>query len=236
MLNPFELFSTGFGAFEYGFAIFGLVLLGIGYYVIGKAREEESTLYKIQRLPPVELEDAVEGVPVKTYGKIICQTPNKSPYTGKDCVWSRSITERYSETADRKGRRSGHWVKVEDKVKSTNFQIDDGTGKIGVDLEGAALDYIYPTSVLEEMGMRINGSRRRKEYIIPVGNAFVFGLSFKDGKSLIVRKSDREPVALSVRKETEFYKSKRADDKFVNALGYGMAVLGGGILLFSIFG
>lgn len=217
-------------------AIVGGLIFGVaGYFTIRSAKKEEGDLYRVQRLPPVELEDAVEGVPVKAYGKIICDNPISSPYMGKPCVWSRSIKQRYVETRDSKGRKSGHWETVEDIRRATPFEIDDGTGKIGVNLQDAPLEYIDAKKILDEPGLHMNGATKRDEYILPPESAFIYGMAVQDGKSLVVRKNDREPIIASIAKEAEFLKKRRSDDKFVNAFGYGAAAIGGAALVYGLF-
>ncbi|HLC47907.1 MAG TPA: GIDE domain-containing protein [Candidatus Norongarragalinales archaeon] len=214
--------------------IFGLIFGGAGYFVIKKAKDEENALYRISRLPPVQLEDAVDGVPSKCYGRIICDKPYPSPYTGTPCVWSRSVKERYVETRDSKGRRSGRWETVEDVRRSVIFDLDDGTGKIGINLEGVPLDFIDAKKVLDEPGMHMNGATRREEHVIMPENAFVYGMAIRSGNHLMVCKDAREPLAISYGKEEEFLKRKRSDDKWVNLAGYSMAIIGGAMLLFGI--
>jgi hypothetical protein len=217
-------------------ALFGLIFLAAGAFIIKKAKDEENTLYRISRAPPIELEDAADGVPVKSYGKIICDETFKAPYSGKPCVWSHSITEEYRETRDSKGRKSGSWHTVEDKTNSAPFLLEDKTGRIGVNLKDASGEFIDGNHVYDWNGYEMGHQRRKNEWIISNENAFVYGLGIKEGNTVVVMKSSREPIAVSFRTEEEFLKIKRSDDKMVNVAGYGMLLIGACIMAWAIMG
>ncbi|MFH1257534.1 MAG: hypothetical protein ABIG96_03455 [Candidatus Micrarchaeota archaeon] len=113
--------------------LFGIIGLGIGLVMINNQRKEDEELYKIERLPPIELEDAVADVVIKARGKIAPIKLLKSYYQKQDCVYFLSTEEEY-----RKQGKSSKWVTVFYDYGFEPFYLDDGTGKIRVDLLGPA--------------------------------------------------------------------------------------------------
>ncbi|MFH0971858.1 MAG: GIDE domain-containing protein [Candidatus Micrarchaeota archaeon] len=118
--------------------LMGIVGLGIGLAAIHSQRKEDEELYKIQRLPPTELEDAVADVVTKANGKVVPIKLLKSYYQKQDCVYFVSTEEEY-----RKQGKSSKWVTVFYDYGFEPFYIDDGTGKIRVDLLGEAKRNLY---------------------------------------------------------------------------------------------
>ncbi|MFH1257532.1 MAG: GIDE domain-containing protein [Candidatus Micrarchaeota archaeon] len=211
--------------------LMGLVFLAVGWFILKKTKDEDKALYKIQRLPPTDLHDAIDGVPVKTFSKIVCNKPAIAPYSGSQCVWSHSITEEYHEETDSKGRKHGYWQTVEDIVRTAEFQLVDPTGSICVDLNGAEQDLIRGVKVHSSEGFHM----RKREYAIPVEKAFVYGMVFKDQGGLIVKKSASEPIAAATKTETEFIAEMRSDDKLNTAIGYVLGIIGALMILGALF-
>ncbi len=60
----------------------------------------------------------------------------KSPKTQKDCVYYHYIVERREERRTQKGGTTYQWAKVTDSKQAVPFYLDDGTGKIQLDLSG----------------------------------------------------------------------------------------------------
>ncbi|MBI4173216.1 MAG: hypothetical protein HY519_00680 [Candidatus Aenigmarchaeota archaeon] len=59
----------------------------------------------------------------------------KGPFTGKDCVYYRCKVEEYRSSG--KHRR---WVKVKEEASAKRFYLEDNTGKVLVDPNGAEVD------------------------------------------------------------------------------------------------
>ncbi|MFH0971857.1 MAG: GIDE domain-containing protein [Candidatus Micrarchaeota archaeon] len=217
--DPFGAFDSTFSMF---IGLFGLIFIIGGYFVLKHAKREEEALYKVERLPPLQLEDAVDGIALKTYGKIVCDSPLKTPYAAENAVWSRSLEEEYVETTDSKGRKSGHWRTVADMVNTAPFQIDDGTGKIWVDLRKANREFVDAERIFSWSGFH----RRKSEWALKPGYAFVYGFAQQQVEKLTIMKSEREQLIASFREEKEMLKFKRSDDKLFLGFGYLLMIIG----------
>lgn len=144
-----------------GFIIFGLILLIIGAVLwFQKSRKEkklsvinsyeESTVKMIR-----ENYEFIEGGYgegnfsnfVEVNGYATAQQPLIAEFSGVECVYYHStVIEEYEEEQsyrDQNNKTQYRWVKnsrvVEDFKKKINFEIDDETGFIPVNIEGAEL-------------------------------------------------------------------------------------------------
>ncbi|MFH1750135.1 MAG: GIDE domain-containing protein [Candidatus Micrarchaeota archaeon] len=116
----------------------GLVLAGFGIMVIKGQKKEDEELYKIQRQPPLQLEDAVADVPAKIAGKVVPIKLLKSNYQKVDCVYYVSMEEELQKSG-----KSHKWVTVFYDYGFEPFNVDDGTGKVRMDLLGEEKRRLY---------------------------------------------------------------------------------------------
>jgi hypothetical protein len=76
-----------------------------------------------------------------------CRGPAlKAPFSGLDCVWCRIKVEEERTETDLRGRRSRSWVTLHESVRAPLFTLDDGTGEIQVDPQGAEVDAVETLS------------------------------------------------------------------------------------------
>lgn len=107
----------------------GAIAAIAGYAFIYNQKKEDELLYRIQRTPPLELEDAVADVSVKISGKVVPIKTLKSHYQNVECVYYIS---KESELVSR--RKSSSWETTYYDFGMEPFYIDDGSGKIIVEL------------------------------------------------------------------------------------------------------
>ncbi|MEK6954601.1 MAG: GIDE domain-containing protein [Candidatus Micrarchaeota archaeon] len=220
--RPFGITFAG-----YIFPIFGIILVIAGLVMMKSTRDEEKLLYKVQKIPPTEIEDANEGVLLKISGKVSSK-PFEGPFSKQDCVWARSVREEYVESGSFKSREGGHWKTVEDRITTKPFEIDDGTGKIAVDLEGVLAEHIDGKEV-DTIGSFTDMHSRTYEWILPAGKLLIIGKTKKIDGKLVIAKSEDEPLVASFRGEKEYFKHMRSDDKPMTIFSYGLLI--GGILV-----
>lgn len=118
----------------FSFGVF-LFLLGI-YYFKRKRLIEDIPTSKIRSLAMGLVEIYGEVVPIKD--KIL-----KSPFTQKDCVYYKYVIEELKKS----GKRA-KWVIVKMGGKCTHFYLQDETGSVLVDPNGAEID-LPPTFTFE---------------------------------------------------------------------------------------
>ena len=178
------------------------------------------------------------GVMAELTGKAVPVASSlKAPKSGKDCVYYRFKVER-REAQHTKNGTSYSWVVISGSAEGVPFYLDDGTGKVLLDLSGAKdVDALKsfesvdgnPAVQGNVMGFNLSlGSQpmRYTEYCIPVGQQFyAMGLVKEDenGRPHLVRPGDERPFVVSCKSE-EALKSERKGQAFW--LKAGAAVLG----------
>ncbi len=201
-------------------SILGFLLGGYSFfkgfsYLKKKRFIENIPTSKIRSLAMGVVEIYGSAVPIKN--KII-----KSPFSQKDCVYSKYTIEEY-----RRSGKSSRWVTVKSRGSITNFHLRDDTGAVLINPEGANIeipfDFEYnsgwgkdpPETVkqfLKNNGMSfegflgINKTMRYREYIIAPGdklyimgtagaNPFVeAGTSAENAGRIMIQKGEDEKL------------------------------------------
>ncbi len=106
----------------------GLYLFWRGFYWLKQKNAIENT-------PTSKVRGLAMGI-AEVYGKVVpASEVLKSPFSGKDCVYYRYSIEEY-----RSSGKSRYWHTVDAGKGLTHFFIQDQTGKVLVDPQGAEID------------------------------------------------------------------------------------------------
>jgi len=129
-----------------------LVGLGFGAYFFVRGLRWWKWKRLIENTPTSKVRGLAMGH-AEVYGKVARALKQlfKSPFTGKDCVYYRYEIEELR--SDNKGR--SRWVTIRSGTAGTPFYLDDGTGKVLVDTQGADIeipsDYQLRTSAFSQV-------------------------------------------------------------------------------------
>jgi len=90
----------------------------------------------IENMPTSKIRGLAMGL-AEIYGNAVPYQKKilKSPFNGKDCVYYRYSIEEY-----RRSGKSSHWVTVKKGSSNEHFCLEDDTGRVLVDLEGANIE------------------------------------------------------------------------------------------------
>lgn len=198
-------------------------------------------------------------------GTAQCETPLKAELSEEPCVYySMSVEERYEERyteRDSQGNtqqrtRTGSSV-VASNTQATRFQIDDGTGVLDVDSDGASIDARTVMDKYEpysggggslnigsftlNFGGTIGGARRvlgyhyRESIIAPGQQLYVLGeVDDSSGTPVMKRPSEKgKPFILSIKSEEEI---TRSSERSINFMLYGAIACAVGGFVLILFG
>jgi len=202
---------------------------------------------------------------VEIKGTTVCNAPLTSELARVPCVhYSLTVTREWEETywdKDSEGRsvqrtRSGSDI-VASNNRSTIFYVDDGTGRVRVNPEGAelikekAFSQFQPGEAqgstlrigafsfnIENIGVNLGGGRRTlgyryEEHIIPVGKpVYILGeASDASGKLTIIKPTEKsKKLLISVKSEEELMKSV-STTKLVLLIIACLLLAGGAVLI-----
>ncbi|MFQ5995142.1 MAG: GIDE domain-containing protein [Acidiferrobacterales bacterium] len=97
----------------------------------------------IEDLPTAKARSAHQGyVEVEGVGRLMDGPPIIAPLSGLPCVWYRYRVEEL-QTTYYKGHKHRRWVTVDKNESTEVFWLEDDTGRIAVDPEGAAVTPKY---------------------------------------------------------------------------------------------
>src|SRR5262245_2931245 len=108
----------------------GAILLGIGLIVLGFIALGRKRL--LENIPPSRIRSVAMGF-AELVGRARKRTPLSAPYSGIPCVFFMYRMEEERE-GDRRGRR---WAILEEGSSPDWFYLEDETGTLLVDPEGA---------------------------------------------------------------------------------------------------
>ncbi len=111
-------------------AIIGAVIVVFSFDISRRLSKADSLIYKIGRQPVVNVNSAVDGLPIAIEGKIRASELLESPYTKTKCVFYHYIYEEYIQTKD-----SSRWETLLNECNYKLFEVEDKTGRIIVDLK-----------------------------------------------------------------------------------------------------
>lgn len=132
--------------------LIGLVVLGVGGILLVTGRRTQAKTNLLRLVPTSSAADVpglLPGEMAEVKGVIRCDAPLTSPHAGRACVWySATVSREYEE---REKDSKGEWSTnrgsetVSSSEESTPFFVEDSTGRVRVDPEGAEID--APTTV-----------------------------------------------------------------------------------------
>jgi len=147
----------------------GALLLGAGLIVLGFVALRRKRL--LENIPPSRIRSVAMGF-AELVGRAKKRTPLSAPYSGIPCVYYR-----YTMEEEREGGRGGRkWVTVEHGASPDYFYLEDETGTLLVDPDGAETELSRSYCNIERTGDLFGGRRRYSEWWIIAGQTlFVAG-------------------------------------------------------------
>jgi len=232
--------------------VYSLIGLGFGVFLFFRAFGWLKSKRLIENIPTSKIRSIAMGL-VEVYGKVVPFRGEvlKSPFTVRDCVYSRFSIEEY-----RSSGKHSRWVTVRKGVDFIPFYIEDETGSVLVDPKGAGVEILRdnefksgfmkdpPEDVkrfLRRSGMDFEGffsvnktMRYRESFIEPGDMLYVMGTA---GDNPFVEEGTVEGGAQDIMigrgKERFFYISDRPEKRVLGLLRWKVigGFFGGGLLI-----
>lgn len=197
---------------------------------------------KIKSLQTAAIGKITPGTIVKIRGIVLPMETLTSRKLGSSCVYSRYLLETYKK----RGKRF-RWGTELDEEKTKPFLIDDGTGKVQIDLTGADNYWIDGEKSFENetqddsiRSFTIDlfppqNNTREKEWIIREGDSLlVYGKAILESGKIVIKKEILSPMIASVHSEEAFFAKIRSDD-FMQITRIVLSLIVGGLLIGWLF-
>ncbi|MFH1107345.1 MAG: GIDE domain-containing protein [Candidatus Micrarchaeota archaeon] len=232
------------------FIIGGGLTGAVSAFLLWRALRIQKELAYMQRMN-ASCNAVSHGVMAELTGKAVPSGASlKAPKSGKDCLYYRFTVER-REAQHTKNGTSYSWVTVSDSAEGVPFFIDDGTGKVLMDLSGAKdVDALKSFEAVENnpavsgnvMGVNLsfgNQPMRYTEKCIPVGQqVYALGLirHNEDNSLQLVRPPDERPFVVSCRSEESLKAERKSHELWFKAGAGILAIISLALLYFGIAG
>ena len=127
--------------------VIGLVLLVVGAALLffGRRTQAKTNLMQsVATMTASQLPSLLSGEMVEVKGTTQCAAPLTAEYANKPCVWySASVVREYEkQERDSKGNVQTNRTSetISSNSQSTPFMVEDATGQVEVNLDGAEID------------------------------------------------------------------------------------------------
>ncbi|MEM3369373.1 MAG: LemA family protein [Candidatus Micrarchaeia archaeon] len=231
--------------------IFSIILIIPSLYFRHIYKKMDDIIFKIERLPLLDVNEATESVPFSGEGTIESEIDMRSPYTSTPCVYFHYIVEERAA--------KGGWVIKRNDAISIPFYLKDRRGnRIKIDLTGIDRDnssypindsfsYIFgEKQIYSEVEGKFTVKRKIKEppwYVLfglggtrvtelvlkPGSKVYVVGMVYKDDNNEYVLKEDKDwPLIVTIKSKKEYFNEFRKGEPIILwshiliAIGYSL--------------
>ncbi len=258
----------------------GIILLGVAGLLIYFRKRTEAQLLEIRFVKTSTVAEALEmqrsvaeeigpggfAQQMEFKGIAHCEAPLTAELSQQPCVYySMSVEERYEETyteRDAQGNsqtrtRTGSAV-VASNTQHTRFSLDDGTGSIVIDADGAKIDarkvvdryepyaggggmlragnFSFQLGGILGSPRRVLGYQYRESIIAPGQQLYTLGeVNDSSGEAVLRRQSNpKSPFIISVKSEEELTRGKEQSVKWMLYGAIACAVIGVVLIVLGI--
>ncbi len=237
----------------------GIVIMGGSVFFARTYIKYEELAFNIEKLPELETNEAVEGIPFTGYGVVEADELLTSPYTNTPCVYYHSIEEKLVRHG-----RSEVWKVISNVAKYVPFYIRDKRGRLKVDLRNMDEDFsgyrIEPShphlpnpsnseidcdaviykkvekrKVWELGPLQLFDYYRKSEFVLSPGTeVFVCGMVERDASGELVIREHKDIPLIITKKTKEEYLEEFYRGKDLVYLWHFLAAIGYSVFMISI--
>ncbi|MFH0952478.1 MAG: GIDE domain-containing protein [Patescibacteria group bacterium] len=227
----------------------GIVIGAVGALLLLLGKKQKNVHSKMAQQKAVPVKEVVAGQQVEVEGTVVSDQPLKTPFSQQECVYYEYELEQLTQKRDKDGNMRQSWERVGSDKQSTAFRVQDSSGQVTVNPEGADWDVqslgekyvqrgdIMQNSILKSVINAVsNKQTRAKESALLVnGPVYVYGQA-NEGKGGVAIEKGQGKFFISHKSEEQVEKSMAHTAGFMKVLGY-IGIIGGvAIIVYSFFG
>jgi E3 Ubiquitin ligase len=195
---------------------------------------------------------AAAGTLVEVKGKITSREPLIAEFSQQPCVWHRSTVEEEVEkphNSDRSRARDTTKRTVHDNTRLVAAEIDDGSGPMAIDLNGATLEGVVAVKTFDRepggglsisfggisLGNSVVGYHRHEE-LIPTGQqVYVLATSAGPGRPLSADPAGKNPFLVTVHSEEKRSSDNTSTARWLQGAAYAFFAAAAAFLVVPAF-
>ncbi|MFC1662726.1 GIDE domain-containing protein [Patescibacteria group bacterium] len=222
--------------------------MAIGALLIFLAKRKKQTHASLKQTQALTVDKVQPGQIVKIIGTVGSNQSLKTPFTQRDCVYYEYELQRETVTQDNQGREQRRWEKTSSDKQSAPFYIQDSTGQLAVNPQGANIE---PQSLGEQIvrpGDELNNpvlkgvvnmlaghqNKVKEEALLVGGPVYAYGYVGGDQNNMVLQKGQGDFI-LSYKSEKQVEKDLARTAGLMKILGY-LGIIGGvAVIVYSLF-
>lgn len=223
----------------------GIIAFVLGGVLMLAGRRQKGLQQEMQKGSVISVREAQAGARVELYGTIISQQPLKTPFSGRECVYYEYELERQVENRDAQGRTNLRWERVSSDRQSSPFVLQDSSGSIAIQPEGADMDpvnlgeqFVQSNAIpgfLQSFTQQLTGfnTRATEKALLTNAQAYVMGTVVQAGSGLAVVKGQGK-MLVSHKTEAEVERATKRNAMVMNILGIILGIGGVALAIISL--
>ena len=204
--------------------------------------QTEKRQQKIMSIQSTKCGDVKPGRKTEVKGTVKALTPLQVPERPGECVYYRIERQqervRTRREADGKIHTTTEWETVEARTQSKKFLVEDGSGSVLVDLEGAEVDAPLVVDKAEQggganlkgfgMSLSLGGGKQvvtKVWALVPGQPVYVLGNAEQEGEKVAL-KSGKDQLLVSYKSEEELLRSAQRSASFGKVVAAALLAVG----------
>ena len=218
-----------------GFGVALLLASGLVVYFRRRTLRKAGLVKRTETMPASAIGGRAPGTLVEVKGILRCEEPLVSEMARMSCAYYSSVIKRRYSRRGADGDRKSSWETLSDSRQFAPFSVEDGSGAVMVDAQGAEVD---GREVVDRFERHREGNTlgiRHQEHILAVDEpVYVLGVVKEGGKigSPLPEEADKRFI-VSYRSEEELVHSYLKNARILGLVAVGLLLMG---LIFTAIG
>jgi len=120
--------------------IAGIIVFIIGGGLFWLSKKQQATSTAMQQSKAVPINQLQANTQAEVQGTVVAKNPLTTPFSNRECVYYEYEVEKEVRERNAEGRLETDWETVEKDDKKIPFAIEDKTGTVMVNPEGATIE------------------------------------------------------------------------------------------------
>jgi len=227
----------------------GIIIIIIGGGLFWLSKKQQKTSAAMQKSKAVPINQLQPNTQAEVQGTVVAKNPLTTPFSNHECVYYKYEVEKEVRRRDAEGRLETDWEQVEEDDKMIPFMIEDQTGQVMVNPEGATIEARdlgeqrfrrgerFDNDILRNILSSISNTNTRatEEALLANEQAYIFGYVTEGPNGLEFKKSGKD-FLISHKSEEQVQKSTAHTATIMKVLGIIGLIVGAVLAVMSFTG
>lgn len=227
--------------------IFAGIIVGVlGLLFLWLSKKQKATSQAMQQTKVVPISELKSNTQAEVQGTVVMENPMQTPFGNQACAYYEYEVEKEVRERNAEGQLETNWETAEQDKKMAPFYIEDGSGKIRVEPEGATIEprdlgerrfrrgENFSNNILSNILSSVadHNTRVTEKALLVNESAYAFGWVSEGPQGLTLKKGDKD-FMISHRSEAEVEKSTARTATGMKVLGIISIIAGIALIIYS---